>query len=73
MHIWVDNSVPGKVSVNFQPANREEQTTLDQLLGFRHYERKPIGDDPHKDVGHGSCQVAELGGHESQRWIIIDY
>ena len=72
MRIWVDTSVPGKASVNFQPENGEEQAVLDQLLGFRQYERKPIGDNPHKDVGQGACQVAVLGGHESQRWIIID-
>ena len=66
MRIWVEKTADGKmIQVNFQPDSIEESKRLDDLLKFEGQRLLPF------KVGPGSESLAELNGHETQRWIII--
>jgi hypothetical protein len=69
MRIWISEN-SGKKTVNFQSDNPEEVKMLDKAIGFKN-KVKPIGDERDKKIGKRTKRAGELGGHESQRWIII--
>lgn len=67
MEIWFDKK---SQQLSFQCSNKEEEQKLDELLGFRN-QRIPLSGDRWKPVSDGGPQVGEIGGHESQRWMIF--
>jgi hypothetical protein len=70
MRIWVETDTSSVV--NFFPETEEEMVALDKVLGYVPWKTRPIGDKCWKKIGEGAERVAVLGGHERQRWIIID-
>ena len=69
MRIWVEFYHSGTTQVNFQPDSAEESEQLDKLLGFT-YQGRQLSGLRDQTVSQGARPVAELGGLETQRWII---
>ena len=70
MRLWVAENDSG-VQVNFQPEVASEGHLLDGMLKFTSGISKPISSDRDRTVAMGAASIAELGGHETQRWILI--
>jgi len=70
MRIWV-RRCDDAVEVNFLPETEEEGHMFDKIFGYVRWRERPIGDKCRLEIGNGAEQIATLGGHERQRWIII--
>jgi hypothetical protein len=70
MRSWVAEKDSG-VQVNFQPESASESHLLDGMLKFTSGISKPISSERDRTVAMGATSIAELGGHETQRWIFI--
>jgi hypothetical protein len=66
----VDQYANGMVQFSFQPDTEEESQQLDQLLDFKHtWKRLEVRKNQNCEVA--PTLIAELGGHETMRWIIV--
>jgi hypothetical protein len=70
MRLWVAENDSG-VQVNFQPESASESHLLDGMLKFTSGISKAISSERDRTVAMGATSIAELGGHEAQRWIFM--
>jgi hypothetical protein len=70
MRLWVAETDSG-AQVNFQPESASESHLLDGMLKFTSGISKAISSERDRTVAMGATSIAELGGHETQRWIFI--